>query len=262
MCHRYLPPNRIPRLNWRINRAIASLPALFLTLLLCACSSMPPADVPKVTLTGSGAPPAKVVDEALRWHAVRFRFRRDAVDETRSYLDALVADQVLADIIARHRDGIALWRFHRRWPDDPTGHQFSFLIYAPQAIAERVFAAVRHHERVEQLRDEGYLRGFVTHQVGGKQSADIAATSDAAWPPVIQREWPYFIHGASRMWLGLVQDTAATQSQPGLHERYKSVEEAIEKLWYRRGNHALFHHLSALFGYRPLRVIRRDDMTF
>lgn len=87
-------------------------------------------------------------------------------------------------------------------------------------------------------------------------------TSDPAWPASIQREWPSFIMSASRMWLGLVQTEARRHDTSDLHARYRATEEAIDELWFNEGNHAFFHHLSALFGYKPLRVIRRDVMTF
>ena len=64
------------------------------------------------------------------------------------------------------------------------------------------------------------------------------------------------------MWLGLVQSEAEKHVGLELHERYQAVETALDQLWFHQANHAFFHHLSALFGYRPVRVIRRDIMTF
>jgi uncharacterized RmlC-like cupin family protein len=78
----------------------------------------------------------------------------------------------------------------------------------------------------------------------------------------IQREWPKFIMGASSMWLGLVGTEADKRADLELHQRYQAVEFVLDEMWFERGNHAFFLHLSALFGYKPVRVIRRDVMTF
>jgi hypothetical protein len=47
-----------------------------------------------------------------------------------------------------------------------------------------------------------------------------------------------------------------------LHRRYRQVQQEIDELWFNEANHALFHHLSALFGYRPLRVRGGEAMRF
>jgi hypothetical protein len=78
----------------------------------------------------------------------------------------------------------------------------------------------------------------------------------------VQREWPKFIEGASRLWLGLVKAQAERYADQALLQRYRNVEEAMTQIWFEEANHALFHHLSALFGYQPVRVIRREIMTF
>jgi hypothetical protein len=87
----------------------------------------------------------------------------------------------------------------------------------------------------------------------------IEDTSDASWPPAIQKNWPYFIMGASRMWLNLISDTIA--GMPNLNrplsieeneQQYKKANAAISELWQKKGQHAFLHHLSALFGYRAI----------
>jgi hypothetical protein len=87
----------------------------------------------------------------------------------------------------------------------------------------------------------------------------IEDTSDATWPPSIQKNWPYFIMGASRMWLNLISETIAgipdSDSPMSLQENenlYKKANDAISELWKKDGQHAFLHHLSALFGYREI----------
>ena len=200
--------------------------------------------------------------EQSHWWFVRFRLAREADAEVNSYLDGLIADQLLAQVIAQHREQISLWRFHRRWPRDSTGHQFSFIFYAPRTLADVVNGQIERDPLLQRLRMDGHLVEFRTHEADPERSADVAATSDLSWPVEIQREWPQFIMGASRMWLGLVHSEAQKHAGLDLYERYQAVETGLDALWFKHGNHAFFHHLSALFGYQPLRVIRRDIMTF
>jgi hypothetical protein len=248
---RRLQPTAYLRLLLRT--ALAGL----LTALLGACAT-PPSPVDPVQLDPSSSQDS----EGSSWWYVRFRLARNADDDVDSFLDPLIADQLLSPAIAQYASQLALWRFHRRWPEDDTGHQFSFIFLAPSAVAASVIAQIGRDPLLNRLQADGHLVEYRVDKTKVEPPSDPAATSDRSWSPVIQREWPKFIMGASRMWLGLVQTEAA--SHPGLeiYSRYRKVEEALDELWYNEGNHAFFHHLSALFGYRPLRVIRRDIMTF
>ena len=229
-----------------------------LLLTLGACATLP------------GEPPASEFVatvqtddvELPRWWYLRFRLRRNEEGDVDSFLDLLIADQILAPAVADNEKDIELWRFHRRWPRDATGHQFSFVFFSPALVAKAVTRQIEQNPLLEKLRADGHLVEFRMDQVGPDRATDPAATSDTSWPPAIQREWPKFIMGASRMWLGLVQSEATKQTDRDLYVRYRAVEVALDDLWFSKANHAFFHHLSALFGYKPVRVIRRDIMTF
>jgi hypothetical protein len=234
------------------------LAVLGLALVFGGCASQQAkvgksADLGPVDIDANGAP---------QWHYLQFRFDRPSPEETNRYLDLLVANEVLAPLLVEYRDRLTLWRFHRRWPNDPTGHQFSWIVRAaPQTVAQ-LDTRIRSSAVLAGLESQGHLREYGVRVANADDPGALSATSDRAWPDVLQREWPYFIMGASRMWLGLVQAEAARVEASDLHARYREASDAVETLWFDEGNHALFHHLSALFGYRPLRVIRRDVMTF
>lgn len=229
-----------------------------LTVLLGACATpQSPAESVRVDT----ASPSQEMEGSSWWY-VRFRLARNADDEVDSFLGPLIADQLLSPVIAQYASRLALWRFHRRWPDDDTGHQFSFIFLAPPAVAAPMIAQIGRDPLLTRLEADGHLVEYRAHKTNAEPPSDRAATSDPSWSPVIQREWPKFIMGASRMWLGLVQSEAARHPRLDLYSRYRKVEQSLDELWYNEGNHAFFHHLSALFGYRPLRVIRRDIMTF
>jgi len=217
------------------------------------------------TRVAEATPSAAVEDVAgatPQWHYLQFRFARPSSGEADRYLDLLVANEVLAPLLSEFHDRVALWRFHRRWPKDATGHQFSWIVLATPQTVSLLDARLRDSARLTELESDGYLREYRVFLANVDDPAALSATSDRAWPETLQREWPHFIMGASRMWLGLVQAEVARADEDDLHARYLTASDAVETLWFKEGNHALFHHLSALFGYRPLRVIRRDIMTF
>ena len=61
------------------------------------------------------------------------------------------------------------------------------------------------------------------------------------------------------MWLNLISETAAEMpkfySPLSLEEneqQYKNIDETIGALWEENGQHAFLHHLSGLFGYKPI----------
>lgn len=228
-------------------------------LILAGCATQGPVPETVETLPATDGVGA---DSAVAWHYLRFRFARPSSDETDSYLDLLVANELVAPLLVAAQDDLLMWRFHRRWPDDPTGHQFSWIVLATPQVVARLDAQIRAAPLLDALESDGYLREYRVDVARSNAPGDLAATSDPAWPETLQREWPHFIMGASRMWLGLVQAEVSGVDDKDLHERYRSVDAAIDALWFAEGNHALFHHLSALFGYKPLQVLRRDIMTF
>lgn len=233
-----------------------------LTLVACGlfagCASV---DSQAPTAPRSAVDAAGLTDESRWWH-VRFRFHRDGLATTNSYLDGLMAVELMAPLLEQREREMALWRFHRRWPEDPVGHQLSFMFFAQPATALAIEQELKKEPLLRRLTDEGHLRDWFVEPSPHDDAVVPASTSDDRWPPALQREWPHFIMGASRMWLGLLQDASARYRTLTLHCRYRRVEKVINELWFEEANHALFHHLSALFGYRPMRVGGEGEMTF
>ena len=87
----------------------------------------------------------------------------------------------------------------------------------------------------------------------------IGDTSDPNWSQSIQKNWPDYIMGVSRFWLGLINDAVAEAETDEtdieqLLQEYKQANETVTTLWQTEGEHALLHHLSAIFGYRPMQI--------
>ena len=94
---------------------------------------------------------------------------------------------------------------------------------------------------------------------------DIEDTSDPNWSPQIRKSWPYFIMGVSQMWLSSIMEIAegvsheynpsSIQEILGL---YRDVDTTVKTLWQEEGRHSLLHHLSAIFGYVPIKLNKGD----
>lgn len=244
----------------RVRRRALAVAGLLLLLvgLLAGCAG----PAPRGPVFGAQGEDALGMPKAPRWHAFRFRMPRAADGEVNSYIDAMLADLLLSPVLDRHRDDIELWRFHRRWPEDAVGHQFSLLVFAQPAVVEQMWQAVDANPLQRALVADGFLSDWFVEPLGGRRGDDPAATSDPNWTPLLQREWPHFIMGVSRLWLGLVRQHADGHLGLDLHPRYVEVEAELNELWFAQANHALLHHLSALFGYQPLRTHRHGIMTF
>ena len=241
----------------RLTGTVARLLALGLGLALLAGCAVQPRPDP--------APGPDAAEQGPRWWYARFLIAPGPQGEVRSHLDLLLADLLLGPLLREGAEDLALWRFHRRWPDDPTGHQFSFLFYAPVAVAERVDRRLAADPLLDQLLDAGLLRSYRLAPGDPARAAARGGSSDPRWSAELQAAWPDFIMGVSQTWLGLVGALAdcapADPASDVLEACYRAAERELDALWYAEGGHAFLHHLNALFGYRPT-LLPRGPMRF
>lgn len=217
----------------------------------CAGTSLPPASGP--SLPDALAP----VPDGYGWWSVRFRMDRPD-EKTRWESDLLIAHRIVAPLIKVYRSDIDLWRFHRRSAEDIRGHQFSFLFFTSADTAHRIHQQVIADPVVGQLFSSGIIVEVLTDDVAHNDRRAVGDTSDANWSPVMQDNWPYFIMGASRMWLGMIDQVSrdigiedqATCEQ--LLDHYQNVNDRVTYTWQHESQHALLHHLNAIFGYQPM----------
>jgi hypothetical protein len=190
-------------------------------------------------------------------------------EEPAWHMDALLAHRVIAPVLARHRPQIELWRFHRRAARDNAGHQFSFLIYTSPNEAEAVFRDIASSGELETMKGAGAIARFSFDDTRKIENPNIEDTSDRNWSLPVQQSWPYFIMGASEMWLSLISRFAQSAgggyeavSARELGEFYAKVNESVKKSWQTEGEHAFLHHLSAVFGYEPLVITEKRLQRF
>lgn len=180
------------------------------------------------------------------------------------HLDLLVARELFGPLIDTHREVLPLWRFHRRAARDAAGHRLGFIFYALPRTAAEINTSLMSHPLLAELHGAGIVERVVLDDPEDERRSELSATSDPAWSPAMQTSWPYFIMGASQLWLSLMDQFATTEvlgPPPGdldaLILYYKGLGDRMTATWQQEGRHALLHHLNALFGYKRLPIYLR-----
>jgi hypothetical protein len=243
----------------RFSRCVLSLAA---AVVVAACTSVPrllPAVLPH--------PAAPAADSG--WWYARFRLPWPEGADPAWHLDLLIAHRILKPVIEEHAPAVHLWRFHRRASRDAAGHQFSFIFFASADTARKIFAAISQNDSLKLARSSGGLLALVFDDPATVFRPAIGDTSDPNWSAPLRNAWPYYLMGASQMWLDLISGMAdgepETETPPAfgdLDRRYAGINAAITTVWQNEGQHAFLHHLNALFGYEPIVIVEKRHMRF
>ena len=122
------------------------------------------------------------------------------------------------------------------------------------------------------MKKSGLIKKTVSSSTARILKPEIEAYSDPSWSSEVQRAWPSYIMGVSSFWLALIDEIKAEQKKAGKSDLtdetnvnsllmdYRKVDERITKIWQKEGQHVLFHHSSAIFGYKPMRF--RKEIIF
>lgn len=230
-----------------------------IALLLSGCATLQP--------TPARESPHGVSDEQSFWWYARFALAWSGDGTPDWHLDPLIAHRIVEPVLEAHRPDIGLWRFHRRAAHDAAGHQFSFIFHADADTARDVYAELADNPILQALQNAERVR-LKTDDLTAPTRPDVAATSDPNWSPALAQAWPYYIMGVSEMWLSLVRQYAADRPLAGgadlqaLAGTYKHVSARLDETWSVEGQHALLHHLNAVFGYQPLTITERRRVRF
>ncbi|MGB5338147.1 MAG: hypothetical protein WBO06_03525, partial [Gammaproteobacteria bacterium] len=189
------------------------------------------------------------------WWYARFRMARSKDDPPSWYLGTLLAGEVIAPVFATHYRDIQIWRVHRRAGKDNHGHVFSFIFYSTPDGARRIYKDIAENPVLVRLQEEDKVTWVGFDDVHQVSRPAIEDTSDSHWSLPVQKTWPALIMGASRMWLDLVGELAAAHAdETDLERRYQIVQQELNAIWAGQGQHAVLHHLSAIFAYKPLLI--------
>jgi hypothetical protein len=256
----------------RTHLCLASQKGLFFWLIFLVAPLWGCAAAIQTKSPGPSIPaPAAMAPEAGRgWWRVSFQLNWPEDQEKPAWhMDLCLAHMVFAPLIDHYKDSLVLYRFHRRAVRDAQGHRFSFIFYSTPETAQRIFEDIRADKNVEAMIADDKIVKVVFDDSGGYKNLHIEDTSDPNWSPAVRKSWPYYIMGASQMWLHLIGEVIAehkewssTQKWPEAEDFYRKVDAAVTELWQNEGRHAFLHHLNALFGYESVVVYERKLMTF
>jgi hypothetical protein len=225
---------------------------LFITAIvalgLWGCASLSP-------VVESGDAREGSLPEGEGWWYARFHIDWPDGEETRWYIGTLIGGEVIAPVFDEYYRDVQIWRVHRRASRDGHGHVFSFIFYSTPQGAQRIYTAIENHAVVKSLLESGRLTRVAVDDVTRITRPNLEDTSDARWPVSVQKTWPAMIMGSSRMWLDLVSEFASVESSiGGVEARYKKVQEDITRIWREQGQHAMLHHMNAIYAYQPLLI--------
>ena len=193
--------------------------------------------------------------EGEGWWYARFHIDWPEDEEIRWYIGTLIGGEVIAPIFNEYYQDVYIWRVHRRASRDGHGHVFSFIFYSTPQSAQRIYNAIENHTVVKSLLESRRLTKVAVDDVTMLTRPNIEDTSDDRWPVSVQKTWPAMIMGTSRMWLDLVSEIASDESSlGGIEAKYKKVQNDITRIWREQGQHAMLHHMNAVYSYQPLLI--------
>jgi hypothetical protein len=228
--------------------------AATVSLGLWSCTSLPPLTGNDATQEYNKEQPGNLPDGKGWWYA-RFHIDWPEGEEINWYVGTLIGGEVIAPTYAEYHQDVPVWRVHRRAGRDGYGHVFSFIFYSTPQTAQRIYNTIQNHALVQTLLKNGRLTKVTVDDVTRITRPNIEDTSDDSWPVSVQKTWPALIMGSSRMWLELVTELASHESSVGgIEAKYKKVQDDITLIWREEGQHAILHHLNAIYAYQPLLI--------
>ena len=231
---------------------------LMVTCLLVACAPALQVTQPGPLEPQKGSLTAE--QPARFWWRVRFRLVWPEGKQPDFSRHLLIAEQLYMPTITAHEDDLPLWRFHRRAARDGAGNQFSLIFFSDPGTASQINEEITNHPLTHWLLDREMIEAVRFNKQTEEELGQLEQSSDPNWPMEIQRSWPYFIMGASQGWLVLIQELSGEDPLAGhvsydeLLDHYREVDVRLTAQWREFGQHAYLHHLSAVFGYEPIRL--------
>lgn len=203
------------------------------------------------------------------WHDVVFVFAWPRPERPRTYLDLLLAWEVLWPALEPDVADIRAWKFHRRWDRTrDTGerlHELKLTFWSDPETADSVKQTIHGNETLVKLR-EAHLVTKVEFPAANRDSV-FTGQGEAFWPEQIRKGWPYYMTGVSRAWVELIraakkgcEGEGANANESRIEELcrlYVRIENVVSALWRGWARDCFLHQLSQVFGYQPL-VFRPD----
>lgn len=232
---------------------------IFLILLAICCITTACAPAANISGEVSEASTDDDFTGDLAWHSCRFRMVWPENSKPDMDIDLFIAHSIVGPVVEEYNKNLPFWRFHRRAIRDDTGHQFSFLFYTNDSLRNAITKKIMASYRLEQLVQNKYIENINCNDGPHWTGQNIEDASDKSWSTSVQKNWPHYITGVSRLWLGLIEDAISTTNSEQytflqLVDEYRYANRKITETWQSQGAHAFIHHLNAIFGYENLLI--------
>lgn len=206
-------------------------------------------------------------DKMDTWYSFNFNISWDRKSQPKTWIDIFIIDTIVREMISKKKSEIVFWRVHRRWCPDQTGHELTFDCFTNQDTAKAIRQLVTKSNYFEMLLKSDLINGSVElKKVPAERDGITALTSDTGWPMALQEAWPCYINGCSEVFLRLIENVKGNRGlppdMPTAEKLYTDVDNRIIEIWQSYGCDAFFHHLSAIFGYKPLPIRAQTWATF
>jgi hypothetical protein len=211
-----------------------------------------------------------MLDNNYRWHEVKFKFkmldqnhRHFAIHKADSPIHSMIANEIFRPIIQDHSERICVWRFHRVFNPQNDCHYCRLKFYGKQALDTPITSYLSSHALYQEIKALDLLKLGQDENITcvALNEPNLKDDCDPNWSEEIKEVWPYYIHGASRAWLKMIEIFAERESQTlpysTFEEKitlYTRVNQLVEEKWVGEGKHAMLHHLNAVFGYKFINV--------
>jgi hypothetical protein len=214
---------------------------IVLSAIVSACAPLVPTDEAQET-------------EDLSWHSCRFAVHWPEKEPPAMHVDLFLARDIVKPVLESHGPRIPLWRFHRRAVRDAAGHRFSFIYFTDPRTQASLVYDLQNSVAFKQAGSHNIIDSLSCSDVDYWAGSDIGATADPRWSEPVRDNWPHYIMGVSKLWLGLIDDLATDSSKHGslaeTLDHYRHVDNTLIGIWHEQGEHAFLHHMDAIFGYR------------
>ena len=195
-----------------------------------------------------------------KWYEFNFKMNWTQNQEPKTWIDIFIVDEIIQDVVSKNKSVIELWRIHRRWSNDPTGHQLILSCFTQEQNANSIKRYIIGSRPFKFLQENNLLAEELETAAGGESIRDIADDkSTRNWPEELKNSWPYYISSCSEMFLCLIDSLkgGAKSDIDGkdvseIESYYTGINNRLMNIWQGHGSHAFFHHINAIFGYQPL----------
>lgn len=191
-----------------------------------------------------------------RWYSFNFNISWDRNEEPKTWIDIFIIDAIVHEVISQKKSIIEFWRIHRRLADDEHGHELTLDCFTNEETASEIKSLINNSDYFKIIQNRNLLEKF--EMIPADTDSKTAMINDTGWTEQLKEPWLYYIKGCCEMFLGLIENIRNGRNLPiniqDAEQFYTRVNNDLISIWQTFGCDSFFHHISAIFGYKPLHI--------